>query len=195
MKFTLTLCAALLMAGQIAFAKTDEEKQAEIAKSVQNYQTPGDAHKVLAGMAGKWRYEAKSWNAEGAKPAEAKGTTTLKMILNGRFLQHEMKLKKEKFEGIALYGYNKMKEEFESLWIDNMSTGFTLGRGKNEGGGKVIKQSGETSNPFVMDKDQEFRNEWKIIDKDNMIFSMFSTGNVEGGSEFKVFEMIYKRAK
>jgi hypothetical protein len=172
-----------------------DPKAQERMKKMQEYATPGDAHKTLASMAGKWKVQSKWWESADGKPQESAGTSTMKMVLGGRFLQQEFKGKAmgQPFEGMALTGYNNLKGEYESLWIDNMGTGMTRASGSYDAGTKTMNEKGEFSCPITGDKERAYRSEWKMADKDHSTFTMFMKG--PDGKEFKSMEMAYTRAK
>ncbi|MES3037267.1 MAG: DUF1579 family protein [Bdellovibrionota bacterium] len=47
--------------------------------------------------------------------------------------------------------------------------------------------------PISESKTQEVRNEWQIVSKNKMIFSMFGKGPMTDGPEFKMMEIVYTR--
>jgi hypothetical protein len=199
MKTTLIYSLMMLMSVS-AFAEdaapaADAKKQ-EMMKKWQAAATPGENHKMLAGMAGNWKYTSKWWDAADAKPAESTGTSKIKMIMGGRFLQHETKGKAMgmPFEGMGLTGYDNVKGKFDTIWLDNMGTGMMRGTGTFDSSTKTLKDSGEYSCPISDDKTREYRSEWKIVDKNNMTYTMWGPG-LEDGKEFKQMEMIFTRAK
>jgi len=92
MKMTLLLSCFLLFASLSSFADKKmpaDPKMQEMMKKMEEYATPGEFHKILASSAGKWTYTSKWWESADAKPMESVGTSTMKMVLSGRFLQHE----------------------------------------------------------------------------------------------------------
>src|SRR5262245_46168717 len=50
------------------------------------FATPGEGHKVLAAKVGTWTANVTMWHAPGAPPDTSQGTTTMEMIMDGRFL-------------------------------------------------------------------------------------------------------------
>ncbi|MGE3261967.1 MAG: DUF1579 domain-containing protein [Bacteriovoracia bacterium] len=173
-----------------------DAKMKEMMAAWQKYSTPSAAHKLLAPMAGKWSYTSKAWMSEGAKPEESSGTSTIKMILGGRFLQHDIKGKAMgmPFEGLGLTGYNNLTEKYETFWADNMGTGMMHGSGSFDSVSNTLKDSGEFTCPMEADKKAEYRSEWKIIDKNNMIYTMWAP-DMNTKKEFKNMEMVFKRKK
>jgi hypothetical protein len=172
-----------------------DPKAQEMMKAWKDYATPSEGHKVLAGMAGNWQYTSKMWHKPEAKPEESTGAMTLKMILGGRFLENKTtgKAMGMPFEGLGFIGYNNISKKYETVWLDNMATGIMRGMGSYDASAQVLKDSGEFSCPMSKNKTQEYRTEWKIVDKNNMIFTMW--GPDEEGNEYKHMEMTLKRKK
>jgi hypothetical protein len=181
-----------------ADAKMDpkmDPKMAEMMKAWKEASTPGAPHDVLKPMAGKWKYVSKFWHTPDGKPEESSGTSTLKMILGGRYLQHETKGKAmgAPFEGLGFTGYNNVSKTYETTWMDNMSTATMHGTGSFDASAKTLTDTGEFACPMKNNKIVKYRAEWKIVDANNMSYSMFTPD--DGGKEFKSMEMLFKRSK
>ncbi len=119
------------------------------------------------------------------------------MILGGRYLQHETKGKAMgmPFEGLGLTGYDNIQRKYVTIWLDNMGTGIMHGTGSFDDKTQVLSDRGEYSCPISANKKREYRSEWKIIDKNNMVYAMYGSGMVDDGPEFKNMEMTFRRAK
>lgn len=193
----LKLVTLLTLITSSAFASQDPAKMQEMMATWQKYSTPGAAHQVFAPMAGKWTFTSKAWMSADAKPEESSGSSTLKIILGGRFLQHETKGKAmgQPYEGLGLTGYNNVTEKYETLWLDNMGTGMMVGSGATfDASSNTLKDQGEYSCPFEKDKKRDYRSEWKIVDKNNMVFTLWGP-DMNGGKEIKQMEMTFRRKK
>ena len=80
-----SIVSSLTLANDAPAADT---KKQEMMKAWQEYSTPGAPHKILAGLTGKWKYTSKMWQTAEGAPEESIGTSSMKMIMGGRFLQH-----------------------------------------------------------------------------------------------------------
>lgn len=171
-----------------------DAKTQEMMKKYQEAATPGEQHKMLADLAGTWKYNSKMWQSADAKPQESKGTSTFKMILDGHWLEQNFKgtAMGQKFEGRGLLGYDKVKGKFQSVWTDTMSTSAMVGEGTFDESTKTLKESGTMSCPISADKVQEYRTEWQMNDKKKMVFSMYGKGPTDG-PEFKIMEITYTK--
>lgn len=200
MKLFTFACMSVLLAGPMSrplFANEpsadDAAKKQEMMETWKKYSTPGKGHKIFASMVGKWKYTSRMWESAEAKPEESTGTSTMKTIMGGRFLQHDTKGKAMgmPFVGMGIMGYDTVKESYDSLWLDSMSTGMMRGTGTFDDATQTLKDSGSFSCPMAKDKVMTFRSEWKITDKNNMVYTMWTPD--KDGKEFKMMEITYKR--
>lgn len=197
MKRVINFLIIMAFSSHFAFAKTDNEKktQAEMMKAFQEYATPGKSHKFLEKMVGKWKYTSKWWESAEAKPEESSGTSTIKMILGGRFLQNETtgKAMGMPFQGLGLTGYNNVTGQYESLWLDTMGTGMTQGTGSVDEQTNTLKEIGEFSCPMTKGKKRNYRSEWQLVEKGKkkkLIFTMWGKGMDD--EEYKQMEMHFE---
>ncbi len=174
----------------------DAQKQ-EMMKKWMEAATPGAPHQVLAPLAGTWTFTSRYWEAPDAQPEQTNGTSTMKMILGGRFLQQEMKGKAMgmPFTGISITGFNNVTGKYETVWIDSMMTGIMRSEGTYDPAKKTLNDVGESASPLAETKKVSFRTEWKIVDKNNMTFTMYGRGADGVGPEFKESEIVFKRKK
>jgi len=115
---------------------TMEDMQAMLAAG-----TPGKMHQRLAQDVGTWHTKSQMWMQSGAEPMECEGTTTVKPIMDGRYIQVEMSGEMPgmgQFTGTGIYGYDNVKQQFVSCWFDNHSTGIMNGTGEMSDDGKTI---------------------------------------------------------
>lgn len=190
----LALCiSASLQAGTNKNQSTDE-MQAMMEK-VKLAGTPGNGHEVLKSLAGNWKVTASNWMEPGTEPVKSVGTSSMQWILGGRFLQQKFtgNWDKQKFEGVGLIGYDNIKGEYTSLWMDNMSTGMHQSTGEYDAETKTLKEKGTFSCP-ITEKDMDFRSEWKIIDKNKHVYTMYSKGP-NNKKVYKTMELVYERIK
>ncbi|HXH32234.1 MAG TPA: DUF1579 domain-containing protein [Bacteriovoracaceae bacterium] len=169
----------------------------EMMKKAKEFSTPGEPHKQLKKMVGKWNYSSKWWMSSDAKPEESKGQSTMRMILGGRFLEQSLKGTSmgQPFEGHGMIGYDNLKKEYETAWLDNMSTGMMRASGSYDEATKTLTEKGEFTCPMAPDNKASYRGETKWIDDNSFTYSMFGKGMAQKGEEFKMMELTYKRKK
>ena len=155
--------------------------------------TPGPEHQRLAKLAGKWKLQVTSWFAPGAEPQKSEGTAEFKPILGGRFLQQEVHgtmMGDQKFEGMGLEGYDNVTKERFGTWVDNMSTGATMMRGKCASGAKKCTLKGRMADAMA-GKEVPISETFTMTDDNNFTFQMYGPG--PDGKSFKTLEITYTR--
>jgi hypothetical protein len=153
---------------------------------------PGEPHKLLAGMAGDWNLEVKTWTAPGAPPSVSRATSTGKMVLGGRFLQEEVTgtMMDTPFTGMSFTGYDNIKQKYVATWMDNMTTGIFKSEGTYDPAAKTVTMAGTQYDP-VSDKDVPVRTVTEVVDDKTHVFSWYLTG--PDGKEVKAMEITYTR--
>lgn len=195
MKKTLALLSILAIALP-AFADHHEghaKDETAAANDWAKYSTPGQHHAFFKDLVGKWKAESKFWMSAGTAPSTSKGSNTNKLIMDGRFLQSEMKATAmgKPFHGMGTLGYDSLNEQYQSSWIDNMGTSITVAKGTFDAKTKTLTNTGTIADPMTGQKDKWFRDEWKLVSKNEYTYSMFLKD--ADGKEFKNLEITYKR--
>ncbi len=175
-------------------AKMSKEMQAHMAKA-RKAGSAGPGHAIFKNLEGTWSVESTAWMQPGAAPAKSTGSSSMKLVLGGRFLEQTFtgNWHGHPFEGIGFIGYDNVRKEYTSTWMDNMSTGMTQSTGKYNAATKTVSETGTFSCPFANDPNKWFRSEWKLTNKDNHTFTMYVKDSA--GKEFKSMEIVYKRSK
>ncbi len=171
------------------------EKKPDAAQmeKMKTMMAPSDAHKVLEPLAGQWIYKSKFWMSPDGKVEESSGTSDNEMIYGGRFLKQITKgvWMGESFEGLGYTGYDNIKGEYETVWVDSMATGMMKIAGSYDAASKTLNQSGANSCPMTGNKAMPLRSEWKIVDNDHNVYSSYMTG--PDGKEAKGMEIEFTR--
>lgn len=203
------LAAALTIAGtQLAFGPAQPAKEkgtkAEAAQpdhdkmmqEMAQYMNPGDEHKLLAKLVGKWDCVAKFYMAgpDGAKQEMAsKGEATFTSELDGRWIRQDFKgdVMGEKFAGFGHSGYDKMKKKYVSTWADTMSTSMMTMTGDYDKATKTLTMAGSMEMPGV--GNMKMRHTMVEKDANTYVFTMY--GEMGGMPESKEGEITYTRRK
>jgi len=170
-------------------APPDEKAAMEImAKAA----TPGEAHKKLDALAGKFTVKSKMWMDPSKPPEESDGSTERKWIMGNRYLQesYQGKFMGQPFDGMGIQGYDNVTKKYFGSWIDSGGTGMTLAHGSMNG--HTIKYKGMMSDP-MSGKEIPYTMSVAITDNDNHKLEMWGPG--PGGKEMKWMEMSYTRVK
>ena len=194
------LAASLLLLGarpvRAQDANTPDSAQMRaMMQRMMEMATPGPQHKHLEKMAGKWTVSMRMWpDGPASPPTESQGTSEMRMILGGRYLQEEVKgvLNGMPFEGMEIEGYDNFKKEHFILWIDNMGTMMLTGTGSADSTGKVITYQSIYDDPMTGEKNKKMRQVVRIVSNDELAYEMYDS---QQGKEIKTLEMTYKRVK
>ncbi len=181
----------------------EEAKKAQEAtrKAIENdpamkkwveYSTPGEPQKRMEALVGQWDGEVTMWMAPGAPEQTSTTKATIKMELGGRYLRatHEGVFMGLPFNGTSVWGYNNLRKEYESTWIDNMGTGIMYSTGQCDSTGKVFTFTGEADD-FDTGKKVKERSVTTVAGADSWKMEMFRPG--PDGKEYKTMEINYHR--
>ena len=195
--FLFSVSLALLIAGPSTLRAADADKpaapDAEAMKAkFAAYATPGAAHRVLDALAGSWDASVRMWQDPSTPPEESTGSSESRWIMGGRFLEQRFngQFMGEPFEGIGLLGYDNIKQQYQSVWIDSMGTGMMTGTASYDPSTKTLTETGSHSCP-ITGGDRQFRSVTKFVDADTIQSEFYGPG--PDGKEFKGMEITYKR--
>lgn len=187
MKTLITVFAILLCCGT-AFSQTPEEMKAWEASM-----TPGEQHKWLASMDGNWNAKVTMWMDPSQPPTVSDATTKNEMIMNGLYQRstHTGNMMGMSFEGESITGYDNMKKEYFSTWIDNMGSGIMMVKGNYNEKSKSLILTGTMTDPMT-GKDMNVKEVITYSSPGQNTFVMYL---VQDGKEIKTMEIVYTRAK
>jgi hypothetical protein len=157
---------------------------------------PGEHHKHLNPLAGNWSYVLR-WTMDPSEPMqETNGTSENKWVFGGRFLKLKVTGESSEdgntFEGLGFYGYDNLKKQYVSIWLDNHSTGIWMAMGSCDPSGTVFTYVGGETDPRT-GKQKQVRSVLRILGDDRYVFEMHEPG--PDGKEFKMMEITYMRKK
>ena len=154
--------------------------------------TPGPMHEMLAHRVGNWTAEVKMWMDPSQPPTTSQATTVCEAMLGGRYFKsiHTGDMMGMPFEGFEISGYDNVKKQFFTIWIDNMGTGIMMSTGSYDEASKTLTLTGQMTEP--MGSEMMVREVIKIIDNDHSTFEMYVD---MGGQEVKNMEISYTRVK
>ncbi|HUU46361.1 MAG TPA: DUF1579 domain-containing protein [Acidobacteriota bacterium] len=196
----ITIAAAVVCAvcANVTRAQESGEAPPDMAAMMAQYAelaTPVAEHESFKELVGEWTSQEKMWMDPSAPPTESEATVTFRLILGGRYLiqDYTSEFMGQTFHGMGITAFDKFRQEYISLWIDDMSTGMFIARGKADSTGRTITYTGTMDDPLAGQKDIPIRNVARQIDADTQVFEMYRPG--PDGKEFKMMEMTYTRKK
>lgn len=156
--------------------------------------TPGEHHKHLEQMVGKYKADVKFRMDPAAPEQSATGYSHNEMILGGRFLRQDYggDFMGRPFKGLGLTGYDNLKQKHVGLWADEMSTSLMTAEGTCEAGGKTIVFKGEYDDP-VSKRKMPFRQVVTVTGPDRHTFESYMPG--PDGKEFRNMLITYTKEK
>jgi hypothetical protein len=178
-------------------APTDAQQKAKAEmEAMMKLAQPGEHHKILGSLVGKWKTTGKTWMEPGQPAVEMSGTMEASWILGGRYLQeiHLGNFMGQPFEGRGLDGYDNATHEYFDSWVDNMGTGVMLFHGSCDDPCKVLTETAEGPDPMT-GKVMKTKTVTTFLDPDTYRFEMYVVGVGKDGQDAKVMEMTGKRQK
>lgn len=166
---------------------------AAMMKAMQDYMTPGEMHKWMASMNGKWDAQVISWmKGPDKNPDTSKASGENKMVMGGRYQQTNFKgmMMGMPFEGLGMMGYDNAKQKFVNTWIDNMGTGIMEMEGTYDPATKTLNMSGKSTDPMTK-KDCDMREVFTMTDDKHQTLEMY--GTQPGQKEMKMMEIHYTK--
>ncbi len=160
----------------------------------QEYMTVGEPHKMLAKTAGTWTAETTMWMADGAPPQKSTGSSVTETIYGGLYQKttHKGDMMGMPFEGQSIAGYDNMKKEYFSTWIDNMGSGIMVATGQYDSVANKLTLSATTK--CMNGQDATMREVFTIVDDNTHIMEMYGP-DPKTGKEYKTMEIKYIRKK
>lgn len=161
-------------------------------KAMMDAGTPGEFHKQLENLIGEFDAEVKIWKTPDSEPMKFTGTVTRQWILDGRFIKEIVKAQGEMgpFEGLGFIGYNNIDGQYETIWMESMSTAIIKGSGSYNPDKKEFFTMSKYRNPYT----HKLITHWKKIELGNSSRQV-ATGwqTTVDGRDFKSFEGVFER--
>ena len=155
---------------------------------------PGLMHQHLEPLVGSWEMTAKMRSAPGTDwEEESTSEAKREWICDRRFVKEtvESDWMGMPFEGMGLFGYDNVREEYCFMWVDSMSTGMMFAPGTSTDGGKTITFEGTHADSMTGEKDAWFRHVMRIVSDDENVFEMYARD--PSGEPFMTMEITSKR--
>lgn len=192
---SLLLCCCLTSLSLAEDKKTPEFDLQKLMAAMEKAGTPSDHHKKLDPLVGSWDYTVKFWMDPNQPAMTMKGAATRKWIFDGRYIQEEIVNDGESmpFKGLGLMGYDNLRNHYNAIWVDSMSTSIFNSKGKLSKDGKVFTFTSNELDPLSK-KPIKTRDLISIHSKDKHTMTAYRT--MPGvKKEWKVMEIIYTRKK
>jgi len=120
-------------------AAPSDMKKEKMLKDIARYAKPGEPHKLLEPLLGKWTTTAKLWFG-GPKPEQSTGRAEIKSIMGGRFVEehYDSVVWGKPYASTGVIGFDTRVKKYQSSWIDTWGTWITIAEGTMDQTGKVL---------------------------------------------------------
>jgi hypothetical protein len=155
-----------------------QEMSAEEIAAMNAAVAPDENHALLESLAGSWNHAIQWYPAPGATPVEMTATSTSAVSMGGRYLVSEFDgdFAGAPFEGRETMGYDKVKERYFSLWVDNMSTGPMIAWGTYDAATKTLTMEGTFADPMSGNPEKKVRNTTRLMDDGSVHYENWGPG-------------------
>lgn len=189
-----TWMATSMVGGQEPGGDMTPEQQAMMAEWAK-IAAPGDHHKHLSYFVGNWKTKTKMYmGGPGSPPMESDGTSEMKWVLDGRFIQHLHKgsMMGQPYEGFGMTGYDNYRNLYVGSWHSNMGTNVLTMTGMRHPETGVFTYYGEMDEPSLKVVGRTVKYVTTIIDADHHTFDII---DLHAGDDYKVISISYTRVK
>ena len=130
------VCGVCFLAGQVFAQEGGGAGDAGGGFPLPEWTKKGPEHESFKKFVGDWDVQTKMWMAPGTEPMQSAAKSTGKLFYDGRFLeQHfEGNMMGAPFTGRLFVGFDRVDNEYVSIWVDSMSTYMSVSRGKDVDG-------------------------------------------------------------
>jgi hypothetical protein len=155
---------------------------------------PSAAHKALEPLRGSWNATVRCWMEPGGEPAVSKGTARSTWVLGGRFLLQDFhgEFLGKPFQGMSITGYDNAKQQYSSVWLDDMHTSMFVSQGELGSASRVFTFTGKMDCPRTGEKDKTMKQLIRVVSPDKHVLEMHDPSL---GDKSKVMEITYTRIK
>ena len=131
----------------------------------EDYSVPGKGHDVLNGLAGEWDWSITHWSSPDAEPETSHVTVDYRWIFGGRYLvgNYEGYVRGEAFKAREVLGFDRFRQEYNSLWIDNTTTNFVLSKGRFDKATKTLVLEGTEDDVERDRRDVKFKLVYRVV--------------------------------
>ena len=128
---------------------TPEMSPEDMMAGMMKLSTPNEHHAELMETVGNWTAKTSFVMDPAAPPTEGPASMTVKSLLDGRHVMSHFKMDfmGQPFEGYSIMGYDNAHDEYNSVWMDSMSTKITYMTGNKDENGDIV-MLGTSSTPM-----------------------------------------------
>ncbi len=186
MKKSRIVAVAMVAGAALALAQgaRAQEMTPEMMETWAKFSNPGEHHQHFNDMVGNWSHKVTMWMAPGAPPMESTATSESELEMGGRWLEEEFSgtMWGMPFEGTNLLGYDNFRNEYVSIWRDNLGTAPMISRGTYDPATKTLTMTATVDDFMTGARDVPVRQVITSADATHSTMEMYMPG--PDGSEF-----------
>ena len=154
--------------------------------------TPGQAHKRLDPLVGRFSVTMKMWMDPAGPPQESTAVSVNKWVLGDRFVQQQLEgtSSGEASGGVGYIGYDNLKKKYTSVWMDSTSTAMFPTTGSFDPEGKVLTFTGTADDPAT---GKPVKTTVKLLFAGRDSHTVEVWGPDPTGKPYKMMEIAYSR--
>lgn len=139
---------------------------------------PGEAHRPLAALAGRWQAVARFAAGPNQPATEVRGEMQARTMVGGLYLQQELTLDlgSSRLEGLGHWGYDQARGEYVSYWADNQGTQWIRANGTWHADRRCFEERGESDDPATGGK-RRFHYLTSLVGNDEYVLQMYDVGD------------------
>jgi hypothetical protein len=156
--------------------------------------TPGPHHRQLDQLVGEWAAEYTLRTGPDASPVVTHATIRRAWVLDGRFVQETVRAEgpQGSFDGLGYIGFDNFDGQYESVWLDSLSTAMSIEAGTLHPDGKVMHSRGEQRDPVT----GRLINAWSKLDmSDPDRHELIGYATDPAGHTFRAVEAVFERVQ
>jgi len=160
-----------------------------------DYNSPGPEHARLAAIAGRWTSTYRVTPMPGGKPMDIPGTAEFRSTLGGLWIEGdtELNMGATKIMGRVMYGYDRFKQRYVFLFVQQADTQPLFGYGVPDASGARITFTVPMDIPPINQKAVPVRTVLDLSSADAITFEMNTP--IGAGKEFQPLRIDYVRVK
>jgi len=176
-------------------------QQAEMMKNWEESMKLNEHHNKLKMFVGEWDVVTKHWMEPGTEPNVSKAESECDLVFNGRYVRQTFEgiiempdasgnMVKQNFKGESMMGYDNIKKQYVSTWVDSMSTGIWMEHGQWDGKENGFVMYSDFVDPMTRQPSRA-KSVHKFMGRDKMVSEMYKQDR--SGQWFKELELTYTR--
>ena len=156
---------------------------------------PSAAHARLAELLGTYDLTMRMWMAPGQPPMESKGSTEIKWLAEGKWLESRgsITMMGQQMTVASMLGFDNFKQRYVMCSVDSLQTVMNTASGHFDKTGNDLILWGQIDEPMTPEQDKTVKYVYRGFGQDRFVFEVHDM--MIGETDTKVVEIEYRRRK